>query len=130
LSNILPHAEPFAFYLDGAAFGLRPEKWHGIFRTHLEPKLEAATFQHQPHDHVLKEDERRRGAFASVCHYIFANPLRAELVKHPNDRLFSGAVIPGYPTLNLVQEDFWAKFWRIYNQSKHEDAGNIVRPPI
>jgi len=51
-----------------------------FLRTHLEPKLAPQKFQHQAHDHVLTEDERRYDAFARVCHYILQNPLRAELV--------------------------------------------------
>ncbi len=86
-------------------------------------------FQHQAHDHVLKEAERRRNAFARVCHYILDNPRAAELVKTPKEWPFSGAVVPGYPTLHPLQEGFWAKFWKLYAQTRHPDAGNMVRPP-
>ena len=40
-----------------------------FLRTHLEPQLAPQRFQHQAHDHVLKEKERRRNAFARVCNY-------------------------------------------------------------
>jgi REP element-mobilizing transposase RayT len=101
-----------------------------FLRTHLKPKLAPQKFQHQPHDHVLKEEERRRDAFALVCHYILENPLRAELVNQPDEWKFSGAVGPGYPTLHPLQDVFWEKFWKLYAQAKHLDAGKIVRPPI
>jgi REP element-mobilizing transposase RayT len=41
-----------------------------FLRTYLEPALAPCRFQHQAHDHVLKQEERRRNAFASVCSYI------------------------------------------------------------
>jgi REP element-mobilizing transposase RayT len=83
-----------------------------FFRTHLEPKLVSAKFQHQPHDHVLKQEERRRNAFATVCHYILDNPLRAGLVEHSNDWLFQGALVSGYPNSNPLDDDFWPRFWK------------------
>ncbi len=99
-------------------------------RRYLEPALAPQRFQHQAHDHVLKEDERLRNAFSSVCRYIVENPLRAELVKVAAEWSFSGAVVPGYPTLHPLQEDFWPKLWAQYRAMKHPDAGKIVRPPI
>ena len=101
-----------------------------FLRTHLEPPLAPQKFQHQPHDHVLKEAERQRQTFARVCNYILENPLRAELVKHPNEWPFTGAVVPGYPTLHPLRKDFWSKFWKLHTQARHPDAGKIIRPPI
>jgi putative transposase len=101
-----------------------------FLRTHLEPKLMPQKFQHQAHDHVLKEKDRRRNVFARICNYILENPLRAELVKHPDEWMFSGTVVPGYPTLHPLQEYFWPKFWKLYAQSKHPNAEKILRPPI
>ena len=101
-----------------------------FLRTHLKPALAPQKFLHQPHDHVLKEEERRRNAFASVCNYILENPLRAELVKHPNEWPFTGTVVPGYPTLHPLQKDFWSKFWKLHARAKHPNAGKIIRPPI
>jgi putative transposase len=101
-----------------------------FLRTHLEPKLAPQKFQHQAHDHVLKAEERRRSAFASVCHYDLENPVRAELAKHPAEWPFMGTVVPGYPKLHPLRDDFWPLFWRLYAQAKHPDAGNIRRPPF
>jgi putative transposase len=70
--------------------------------------------QPQAHDHVLREEERKRGAFASVCFYVMANPVRAGLAKKEVDWPYSGAVIPGYPQLHPMQENFWELFWKIY----------------
>ena len=81
--------------------GLRPDfdqrNGMAFLRTHLEPKLAPWKFQHQAHDHVLKENERRHNAFARACHYILENPLRAELVVQPSEWKFGGAMMPGYP---------------------------------
>jgi len=35
------------------------------------------------HDRVLREKERKRGAFAESCFYILDNPRRAGLVTEP-----------------------------------------------
>jgi len=101
-----------------------------FLRTHLEPRLAPAKFQHQSDDHVLKTEERRRHAFAGVCNYILENPVRAELVRRVDDWAFTGALVPGYPTLQPLQPDFWSKFWKLFCQTRQPDAGNIVRPPI
>ena len=101
-----------------------------FLRTYLEQALAPRKFQHQAHDHVLNEKERRRNAFAAVCNYILENPLRADLVKHPRDWAFLGAMVPGYPKLHPLDHDFWPKFWKLYMHARHPDAGNIMRPPI
>ncbi len=101
-----------------------------FLRTYLEPKLAPQKFQHQAHDHVLKEEERKRNAFAVICFYIIDNARVAELVKHPKDWPFAGAIVPGYPALHPLEDDFWLKFWKLYGRAKHPDAGNIKRPPI
>ena len=52
-----------------------------FLRTRLEPALGAGSaWQHQPHDHVLREEERKRNAFARFCFYTLANPMRAGLL--------------------------------------------------
>ena len=51
-----------------------------------EKEFAASKFQHQPHDHVLKEEDRRRNVFERACHYIPDNPRVAELAKLPEER--------------------------------------------
>ena len=85
-----------------------------FLRRRLAPALAPRKFQHQAHDHVLREEERKRGAFASVCFYVLANPVRARLVAQVEDWTFSGAVVPGYPDLHPSQPDFWEMFWKLY----------------
>jgi len=101
-----------------------------FLREHLGPSLRPHRFQHQPHDHVLREEERRRNAFATVCRYVLANPLRAGLVKRPLEWVFTGAIVPDYPSLHPLQPDFWPRFWKLYFAARSPDAGNLLRPPI
>ncbi len=114
--------------------GLRPDsdQLNGMafLRTHLEPMLAPQKFQHQAHDHVLKDKERGRGAFARVCQYILENPVHDGLVKKPDEWSFCGDIIAGYPALHPLHDNFWLKFWKVYAQAKHPDAGKIIRPPI
>ena len=114
--------------------GLRrdSDQFNGMafLRTYLEPALASAKFQPQPHDHVLRSEQRRRNGFAETCRYDLKNPVRAGLVAKPELWKYNGAVVPGYPTLHPFAPDFWPKFWKILAQTRHPDAGNIVRPPF
>lgn len=85
-----------------------------FLREQLKPCLAPGRWQHQPYDHVLRDEERKRGAFASTCLYIAENPTRAGLVTHASEWAFTGCIVPGYPTLHPLATDFWEKFWRIY----------------
>jgi putative transposase len=90
-----------------------------FLRTQLEPSLgNGRKWQHQSYDHVLREEERRRNAFASVCFYIMENPVRAKLVKSSGEWLFHGAILPGYPGLHPLREIFWETFWKLYVQQR------------
>ena len=106
--------------IDGMAF----------LRTYLEPALAPAQFQPQPHDHVLRAEQRRRNGFAETCRYDLENPVRDGLVKRPDEWRYNGAVVPGYPTLHPLQAEFWPRFWKIFTKTRHPDAGNIIRPPF
>ena len=93
-----------------------------FLRTQLEPALgKGRRWQHQPHDHVLREEERKRGAFASFCFYTLANPVRAGLVKQEKDWPFCGALIPGYPDMNPLGERYWEKFWKLYVKGREAE---------
>jgi REP element-mobilizing transposase RayT len=101
-----------------------------FLRTYLEPELAPARFQPQAQDEVLREEQRKRNAFAKVCFYIAANPVRAELTAASDTWPFTGCIVPGYPKLPPTAEDFWPKFWRIYGKLRQPEAGNLKRPPI
>ena len=74
--------------------------------------------QKQSHDSVLREKDRLHGAFEKSCFYILDNPCRKKLVSHPRDWPHLGAVVPGYPFLHPLAEDFWESFWKIYTQHR------------
>ncbi len=99
-----------------------------FLRTYLEPKLSPAKFQPQAQDEVLKDEARKRNAFAKVCFYIMANPVRAGLIQESEQWPYSGSIVPGYPRLNPYDEDFWPKFWKVYAKLRQPDAGDIIRP--
>lgn len=101
-----------------------------FLRRQLAPLLQPHKFQHQAHDHILREDERRRGAFASVCFYVLANPVRAELVQKIEDWPFCGAIVPGYPTLHPTQEDYWKMFWKLYAAKREAEPPAPAVPPL
>jgi hypothetical protein len=101
-----------------------------FLRTHLEPALSPARFQPQAHDHLLREQERKRNAFARVCSYIIANPARAGLVMEGEAWPFAGCVVPGYPNLDISEERYWPKFWKLYGKLLQPEAGRIKRPPV
>ena len=101
-----------------------------FLRTYLEPALSPAKFQPQAHDEVLREQRRKRNAFANICFYISANPVRAELVGKPENWPFTGCIVPGYPKLNLFESGYWPTFWKLYVQMREPDAANIIRPPV
>ena len=101
-----------------------------FLRTYLEPELSPAKFQPQPQDEVLRAEQRKRNAFTKVCFYIAANPVRAKFIGGKEIWPFTGCIIPGYPKLNPLDEDYWSKFWRIFAKLRQPYAGNIKRPPI
>lgn len=101
-----------------------------FLREHVGKLLRPHRFQHQPHDHVLRGEQRRKQAFSKVCFYVIDNARVAELVKRPKDWSFAGAVVPGYPELHPLEEDFWPLFWKLYLAARGPDAGDIKRPPL
>ena len=89
-----------------------------FWRKCLRPLLDAAgsyALQSQAYDHVLRESERQRGSFEGHAAYIRQNPFRAGLVAEEGDPwAYECALVPGYPDLNLRDDDFWDRFWKIY----------------
>jgi hypothetical protein len=101
-----------------------------FLRTYLEPALAPASFQPQAQDHVLRDEQRMRDAFSKVCFYIAANPVRDGLMAEGEEWLYAGCILPGYPKMKPMDDDFWAKFWRIYVKCRQPDSANIIRPPV
>jgi REP element-mobilizing transposase RayT len=75
------------------------------------------SFQRQPYDHVLREEERERSAFEEVAEYIARNPERKMLVPYDgfSQYDYTGCLVPGYPELRPLDEGYWLSFWRIYS---------------
>lgn len=86
-------------------------------------------FQPEAHDHVLREEERKQGAFASVCFYILANPIRAELVNKETEWRFCGAIVPSYPDLHPQVEDYWELFWSLYYKHREPMPTEPLKKP-
>ncbi len=110
------HMHLFWIGIDDLSDQLKAMKY---FRTELNIALNALgyEFQHQPHDHVLRDDERKETAVANVVEYIARNPERKGLVglDKYGEYKFSGCLIPGYPDVHLWDDDFWVRFWRTYS---------------
>jgi len=88
-----------------------------FLRTQLTSVLHPHTWQHQPHDRVLRDEQRTKKAFAQTCEYILENPVRAGLIGRSAEWAYSGCIIPGYPTLHPCDLDFWEKFWKFYESA-------------
>jgi putative transposase len=111
---------------------LMPDHWHLVWmgtddssdqrlaaaflRKNLTHALGSAQLQDRAHDHVLRGDERERGGFQSACEYVLQNPVRAGLRERWTDWPYLGAMVAGYPRLDPRGEDFWERFWKIYNR--------------
>ncbi|HXI70744.1 MAG TPA: hypothetical protein VNN22_10360 [Verrucomicrobiae bacterium] len=101
-----------------------------FLRAQLGPFLKPAKFQHQPHDHVLTTAERQRQAFSLACaDYVLLNPLKAGLVKNPGDWAYLGAVIQGYPRLQVFDDDYWPWFWKHYAAVREPGIEKRILPP-
>jgi hypothetical protein len=73
--------------------------------------------QLQPYDHVLREEQRERGAFEAAAEYIARNPERRGLV--PQDGYatyrYTDCLMPGCPELKLFDSGYWDRMWRVYS---------------
>jgi hypothetical protein len=96
-----------------------------FLRKHLAEELAGRSstgvefeLQKQSHDSVLREKDRVRGAFEKACFYILDNPRRKGLVTHPREWSHLGAIVPGYPFLHPLQDDFWELYWKLYMKQR------------
>lgn len=125
------------------AYVLMPDHWHIMWigcgagsdqrratrflRRHVAPRLHGFRLQDQPHDRVLRRPERERGAFATACHYVRENPVRAGLCPTWQTWPFGGAMVAGYPRLDPGDGNFWDLFWRIYaSETRNRDLQTPV----
>jgi putative transposase len=96
-----------------------------FLRKHLAEELRRRSrngvefeLQKQSHDSVLRPEDRLRNAFEKACFYILENPIRKGLALHSGDWPYLGAVVPGFPFLHPLEEDFWEMFWKIYMKER------------
>jgi len=102
-----------------------------FLRRELEPALGAGRrWQHQAHDHVLREQERQKDAFAKTCFYILENPVRAGLVSSAAAWPYSGAIVPGYPRLHPLVDGYWERFWKLYAAMREAEPLPASPPPL
>ena len=95
---------------------------------------------------ALSVSLRSQSVFIQKLHYIHMNPVRAGLIAAPvaaevtrrkvpasegsassRRRLpcewpYCGAVIPGYPALHPLAEDYWERFWKLYVAAREAEA--------
>ena len=89
-----------------------------FFRKQLNRILRPLGFelQKQGHDHVLREEARKESVFETVAAYVLENPLRAGLVGDATELRsypFSGCLVPGYPELDIWNDEYWNSFWKL-----------------
>jgi putative transposase len=84
----------------GLTAGSDQRKAMAFLRTYTEPLLAPCRYQAQAHDHVLGDEERRRGSFATHCAYVLQNPVRAKLVEAAPKWAYAGAMVPAYAKLD------------------------------
>jgi hypothetical protein len=91
--------------------------WLGLDDTSSDQRLAMAPhdWQKQAHDDVLRDADRTRGALQSAAHYIFENPVRAQLASRFQDYAYLGCCVAGYPELDVRAADYWERFWRVHN---------------
>jgi len=99
-----------------------------FLRRCLASQLKPLRWQHQPHDHVLRVEERMKEAFLATVHYIAENPVRTGLTDRGLGWPYTGCMVPGYPDLHPRQTDFWSKFWRLYDAAALR--GTIGKTPL
>lgn len=97
--------------------GLSPEsdqiKASSFLRKYFGCHIRPLTWQRQPHDHVVREEERSLGRYVDTIFYILNNPVRAGLADQWQDYPYLGAMLPGYPDLDRRDEDFHERFWAL-----------------
>jgi putative transposase len=120
------------------SYTLMPDHWHLVWmgldessdqhlataflRKHVQPLLGKARLQDRAHDHVLRDDERKRGVFQDMCGYVLKNPERAGLRSDWREWPFLGAMVVGYPVFDPREAGFWEDFWKIYNRSGKNES--------
>jgi len=51
-------------------------------------------------------------------------------VKSEKDWPFSGAIVPGYPTLHPFEDSYWELFWKLYVAMREAEPPAPQAPPL
>ena len=70
----------------------------------------------------------REGLYS--CFYVLDNPRRGGLVSDPREWPHLGAMVPGYPFLHPLEDDFWPMFWKFYPEHREPTPREPPTPPI
>ena len=84
-----------------------------FLRKYFGRMIQPVRWQAQPHDHVVREEERQSGRYVDTVNYILANPVRAGLVELWQHYPWLGAIVPGFPDLDRRDANFVERFWKI-----------------
>lgn len=76
-------------------------------------------WQHKPHDHILRPDER----WEAVAFYIWMNPVRKGLCQRPEDWPFSGSTTLDWRRLLTPPEELWIPPWKIRIARRNPSRG-------
>ena len=122
---------------------LMPDHWHIVWvgldektdqllatsflRKNLRIPLGDAALQDRAHDHVLREDQRERGAFEAACTYVGENPQRAQLCDEWRSWRFLGGMVAGYPDMDPRAADYWNDFWKIHARLIARQLSQVAR---
>jgi len=91
-----------------------------FLRRYTQPMFSrsGARWQTQAYDHVLRENERKRGdnGLQATAFYILENPSRAGQITKADLWPYSGSLIVGWPELEWRMPDFWTRWWNIYDE--------------
>ncbi len=102
-----------------------------FLRQRLNHELGKASckLQLQSYDRVLKDDDRQDKSIEDLVEYIARNPERAGLVSPDGYRNyeFTGAIIPGYPELQIWRDRFWDRFWSTYSFLRKNGPLRLIR---
>lgn len=120
------------------AYTLMPDHWHQVWmgvdessdqhsataflRKHVQIVLGKLRLQDRAHDHVLRDDERRRGVFQEMCAYVWKNPERAGLCSDWRQWPFLGAIVDGYPQFDPREPGFWGDIWKVHGRLAQDES--------
>ncbi len=102
--HYLPRLDPACYRAFAAVL------WTITFERCASGWLDAAFHAH--FRECLLHAAAREGLYCPT--YVLDNPRRHGWVSHPREWPYLGAIVPGYPFLHPLADDFWLMFWKLY----------------